>query len=393
MGCITSVCSCPGSPDDQDGDGYTAADGDCNDFDAYSYPSALEIGDGVDNDCDGQIDEDVDPTLDFDKDGYTWGAPEACPTHDCDCDDGNRLIHPGASEVAYDSIDQDCNGLDLNDIDGDGFTSTAVGGYDCNDIEDFTHPDAPEIFDGRDNDCDGPIDESVDPTRDFDGDGYSRGLAEVCSDGTCDCDDSDPFLHPNAEEQCDGIDNDCDGRADSSGCSSTITIRVSTGYGVYGDNPLAAVREGEDVFLVGNFTAWNPNYPGFEMSDPERTGIWSISLTFPLSGYAYNGTMIGTPTVFDVGDTIEFKFAKTSDCDVDVPYYDGSCWSEGQKEFLTHQEATDKGLSCADDTHGGLWEIHPGNYSVVVPAGPMTVNLVSDAWLGTALEYDLPICE
>ena len=50
----TSVTTIPG---DEDGDGFTEEDGDCNDSDAAAYPGATEICDGVDNDCNGLSDE------------------------------------------------------------------------------------------------------------------------------------------------------------------------------------------------------------------------------------------------------------------------------------------------------------------------------------------------
>ncbi len=62
-----------GCPTDADGDGYTVQAGDCNDNDATIYPGAVELCDGLDNDCDGEVDE---------------GCPELCRT-DADCDPGS----------------------------------------------------------------------------------------------------------------------------------------------------------------------------------------------------------------------------------------------------------------------------------------------------------------
>ena len=88
------------------------------------------------------------------------------------------------------------------DHDADGHESAACGGMDCNDRYADTYPGAEEICDGRDNDCDGQIDEDF---EDADGDGSAW-----CAD----CDDSDPTIHPGAEETCDHIDNNCNGFID-----------------------------------------------------------------------------------------------------------------------------------------------------------------------------------
>jgi len=70
-------------------------------------------------------------------------------------------IYPGAAETAYDGIDSDCDGLDPDDVDLDGSASNqAVGGTpDCDDTDDTVYPGAAELADGKDNDCNGQIDE------------------------------------------------------------------------------------------------------------------------------------------------------------------------------------------------------------------------------------------
>jgi uncharacterized protein (TIGR02145 family) len=93
---------------DNDNDGYTENQGDCDDNNAQINPGATEIEDGVDNDCDGDIDEGFD----VDGDGYSLNQG--------DCDDANAQVNPGATEIE-DGIDNDCDG----DID-EGFDASGT---------------------------------------------------------------------------------------------------------------------------------------------------------------------------------------------------------------------------------------------------------------------------
>ncbi|MDG1480759.1 MAG: putative metal-binding motif-containing protein, partial [Myxococcota bacterium] len=103
------------------------------------------------------------------------------------------------------------------DADGDGYDADE----DCDDENSVVNPSASEICDGVDNNCDGVVDEEVTTTfyadTDADGFGDADSTTEACEkpDGFVpigsDCDDTNGEVYPSAPEQCDGVDNDCDG--------------------------------------------------------------------------------------------------------------------------------------------------------------------------------------
>ena len=234
---------------DTDGDGLTGAD-DCDELDASVHVGAEELCDGVDNDCDGEIDEGVRTTWYRDTDGDGFGDPtntlEACEpgegmsSNGSDCNDGNAAVYPGADELCN-GIDDNCDGaideggLDTfyRDADGDGHGvpddsitgCDEVDGYarlddDCNDADATISPSAEEVCNAEDDDCDGDIDEGVTTIyyadADLDGYGDSAHSTESCdlppghAETAGDCDDTDSAVHPAATEVCNAIDDDCD---------------------------------------------------------------------------------------------------------------------------------------------------------------------------------------
>lgn len=76
-----------------------------------------------------------------------------------DCDDTDPEVNPGADEVWYDGLDQDCDGADDFDLDADGHEATAYGGDDCDDTAASAFPGGVEADNGVDDDCDGAVDE------------------------------------------------------------------------------------------------------------------------------------------------------------------------------------------------------------------------------------------
>jgi regulation of enolase protein 1 (concanavalin A-like superfamily) len=172
------------------GPGFATLGGDCNDNDDEINPGATEICDGIDNDCDTQIDEGLTFNTyytDADGDGYGTGVGQSL------------CVNPGQ-----------------------GF---ATLGGDCNDNNDEINPGATEICDGIDNDCDTQTDEGltfITYYTDSDSDGYGTGVGQSLCENPGqgfatlggDCNDNDDEINPDATEICDGIDNDCDGLVD-----------------------------------------------------------------------------------------------------------------------------------------------------------------------------------
>ncbi len=239
---------------DADGDGAPACE-DCDDADGAVNPSAIEVCNGIDDDCDADADGTaVDRGTyyaDVDADGFgdPGAAASACGEGDglvadaTDCDDGASATWPGADEVC-DGADSDCDGdtdedaIDAtswyDDVDGDGFgddaavtvacdapADTVATGGDCDAADPDVNPGATEACNGVDDDCDGATDEGVLTTSydDADGDGYgdaATGASACTATGTevtegTDCDDGDADANPGMSERCDGVDNDCDG--------------------------------------------------------------------------------------------------------------------------------------------------------------------------------------
>ena len=280
---------------DEDGDGYTTDQGDCDDNNAAVHPNATELCNAIDDNCDGSVDEGVVAAFykDADNDGFgdestvqdACEAPVGFVTNSTDCDDTTNAAYPGNTEVC-DSIDNNCNG-DVDegvsttyfaDTDEDGYGNGAASlaaceqpdGYvtdsaDCDDNTARAFPGNTETCDGVDNDCDGVVDQGVTSTyyADFDGDGYGNATLtqEACAlpagyslDAT-DCADTDGEVNPGATEVCNLKDDDCDGVTDEDAADDASTWYADgdgDGFGDAGstvvacDAPLGYVADASD---------------------------------------------------------------------------------------------------------------------------------------------------
>jgi Putative metal-binding motif/Fibronectin type III domain len=183
--------------EDNDGDGFTENEGDCDDVNNALKPGALEIFDGLDNNCDGTVDEGWDE----DCDGYKNEAIGGL-----DCDDQDYYINPDVSDNDQNTVDENCDGkygdASSGDSDGDGFALSGTEGavVDCDDSESFTFPGA------------APIDDPAACMRDEDEDDYGADDATGTVLPGTDCIDTDELSNLDGLEIAqDGVDQDCSG--------------------------------------------------------------------------------------------------------------------------------------------------------------------------------------
>ncbi len=272
VGAGSGACLCKPNAD------FSASSGaDCNDANPAIHPGATELCNGIDDNCNGKTDEgfaDMDGDgiadcidTDIDGDGVA---------NSVDCSPTNAAIFPGAVEIC-DGLDNNCNGLTdeefasgckffLRDQDGDGFgissdakclcasagVYAALTGGDCNDGDASVHPGAVESCNAVDDNCDGATDppgsvgcSNFWPDKDADGYGSGGAAAAKCLCGaiagyvpqTGDCDDTNFAIHPGAKEICNGFDDNCDGKTDppnSGDCATYYADADGDGWGASG---------------------------------------------------------------------------------------------------------------------------------------------------------------
>ena len=216
---------------DEAGENPDSARSDCDDTNALVNPGAVEVCDGIDNDCDEAVDPEgttgeANFYLDVDQDGF--GSEIATVV---DCED--------ALPEGY---------VPAKDINGDGTLD-----FDCDDYEAARFPGNPEICDGLDNDCDFLSDDedgdvandAITWHRDEDGDGFGGFNTSLiliqCDDPTIagvayalndtDCDDTDSTINPGVLEVCDNIDKNCDGVNDDDLKQTYYTDSDDDGFG------------------------------------------------------------------------------------------------------------------------------------------------------------------
>ena len=265
---------------DKDGDGTPDAN-DCAPNDPLVHLGAVEICNGVDDNCDALVDEEgaegcSDFYLDADQDGHgNPNEPARCFCWDFgnpvdfytakvadDCNDLSPAAYPGAQEL--------CNGED-DDCDGEGDEGfvpeacditnqfgTCVGQRLCVDgaLSCLGAVPKQEVCNNVDDNCDGQIDEGL---GDFDDDGIPDCLDnDDDSDGVvdqADCDPLDPASYPGAAELCDGADNDCNGIVDdpgAQGCNDYYQDADGDGFGSLAAPPKCLCAKEPATFYTSN---------------------------------------------------------------------------------------------------------------------------------------------
>ena len=409
--------------------------GDCNDEDTLFFPDQIELCDGVDNNCDGLIDDNsaLDALIwyrDFDNDTYgdpnltvraCFSAPSGYVADNSDCDDTSATFnpttiwyldndgdtfggtlsvqqcvqpasnytlitgdcndlfpsaYPGGTEVC-DGIDNNCDGttdepsavdalLWYADSDGDGFAGmlsttsacTQPSGYfstvtDCNDSDNAINPNAIEVCDNIDNDCDISIDENVTTTyyldNDGDGFGYLYSTIQACSlpsgyvTNSTDCNDSSSAIKPTANEICDGIDNNCNGVQDDS----------------------------DPTLIFATATRWYVDSDGDGYGNP----LQSLLRCVQPSGYVTNSTdcndttSLANPNRTEVCDGIDNDCDNTSDeanaggCTTYYRDYDGDGYGDVSYSQCTCSASGDFDVTNYSDCYDNNSSVHPGQTS------------------------------
>ncbi len=331
---------------DADGDGYDATV-DCDDRNKDVRPNLGESCDGVDNNCDGEVDEPGAFYADYwypDADGDGVGDGGA-PLQQCtqpegyvavlgDCDDANARIKPDAREMC-DTVDNDCDGrVDVAAVDATTWFADTDGDEQGDADVSKEACDAPDGYVENNDDCD-DTDASVGIKQvyyeDLDGDGFGNvdeATALLCvpftgfvADST-DCNDEDNRVNPDATETCNAIDDNCDGTVDDGTTQSTYYMDMDQDS--YGDPAMSTLACTLPSGFVSDNTDCADNNAGVnpgatEVCNPQDDdcdGVLNEDLPVTTSYPDSDGDSFGDGSAPLVDCTVPTGFvADNTDCD------------------------------------------------------------------------------
>lgn len=333
-------------------------------------PVACVQDDGDDDDT--KTTETPRAKQDRDEDGFT---PEQG-----DCEDRNREVHPGATEVPGDNIDQDCSGADApvparDDVDGDGVT---VAQGDCDDANRAVHPSAREVsLDGVDSNCDGEELPSVGEDRyaealglldtDMDGAVSLEEFEAACEEGaqvlgtarpgvvqthaTCGGTNScrGMVLHPWNEL----YEHDCSG---VNGCQGWSCVETAAGSG----------RTGELAFIEANCTFCHSGDNGtFKVEVPPGNNVGEYVASFLqrpdrrfLATIAFGASGVGPGNVAYSNMPGHYRVLSRAEMDAIIDYLraqplSGAPFQFGDTSLLPDAGSADSGNTGSGTTDGG----------------------------------------